>query len=168
MSALEGRVRLMLSRGIVRLVDDTPGAQEMQIDLLEDESQDGVERLQNYGFTSVPKPDAEAVVGCMGGLRSHAIVLAVEDRRFRLVGLEEGEVAIYDDLGNMVKLGRERVEIVAMAELKITAPLTKIEGDVEVTGEVTVTGDVTADGISLKTHVHGGVQAGASNTGAPA
>lgn len=156
------RVRMMLSRAIVRLVDDAPGAQEMQIDLLEDESQDGVERLQNYGFTSVPKPDAEAVVGCMGGLRSHAIVLAVEDRRFRLTGLAEGEVAIYDDLGNVVKLGRDRIEITAIAELKITAPITKIEGDVEITG-----GDVTADGISLKTHVHGGVQAGASNTGAP-
>lgn len=162
MSATMNRVRMMLSRAIVRLVDDAPGAQEMQIDLLEDESQDGVERLQNYGFTSVPKPDAEAVVGCMGGLRSHAIVLAVEDRRFRLTGLAEGEVAIYDDLGNVVKLGRDRIEITAIAELKITAPITKIEGDVEITG-----GDVTADGISLKTHVHGGVQAGASNTGAP-
>lgn len=157
------RVRMMLSRAIVRLVDDALAAQEMQVDLLEDESQDGVERLQNYGFTSVPKPGAEAVVGCMGGLRSHAIVLAVEDRRFRLTGLQEGEVAIYDDLGNVVKLGRDRIEITAIAELKIIAPVTKIEGDVEVTG-----GDVTADGISLKTHVHGGVQAGASSTGAPA
>ena len=33
---------------------------------------------------------------------------------------------------------------------------------------VTVTGgDVVADGVSLKTHVHGGVDPGAGNTGAP-
>lgn len=34
-------------------------------------------------------------------------------------------------------------------------------------GDVIVTGDVIADGISLKSHVHGGVQAGAATTGAP-
>lgn len=35
-------------------------------------------------------------------------------------------------------------------------------------GPIVVTsGDVTADGKSLKTHLHGGVQSGSSNTGAP-
>ncbi|WP_094607727.1 hypothetical protein SPSIL_009110 [Sporomusa silvacetica DSM 10669] len=35
-------------------------------------------------------------------------------------------------------------------------------------GNVNVTGDVIAGGISLKTHVHGGVTSGGSNTSAPA
>jgi phage baseplate assembly protein gpV len=35
-------------------------------------------------------------------------------------------------------------------------------GTVNVTG-----GDVVADGISLKTHTHGGVQPGSGSTGAP-
>lgn len=44
-----------------------------------------------------------------------------------------------------------------------------ITGDVQVTsGDVQVTGgDVTADGKSLKTHVHSGVQPGSGNTGSP-
>jgi phage baseplate assembly protein gpV len=43
-----------------------------------------------------------------------------------------------------------------------------ITGNVNINGNVTVTGgDVTADGISLKTHVHSGVDAGISNTGGP-
>lgn len=41
-------------------------------------------------------------------------------------------------------------------------------GGIEIRGNVTVTGgDVTADGISLKTHRHGGVQSGAGSTGTP-
>lgn len=47
-------------------------------------------------------------------------------------------------------------------------------GDLEVTGKITATsdikstgGDVKAGSISLKTHTHGGVQGGPSNTGTP-
>ena len=40
-------------------------------------------------------------------------------------------------------------------------------GGATMLGPVTVTNDVTAGGKSLKTHVHSGVQAGGSNTGAP-
>lgn len=50
--------------------------------------------------------------------------------------------------------------------IAITGDVT-IEGDVTVTGKLDASDDVTAAGISLKTHTHSGVQAGASNTGAP-
>lgn len=50
--------------------------------------------------------------------------------------------------------------------IAITGDVT-IDGNVSVTGTVDATEDVTADGISLKTHTHSGVQAGAANTGAP-
>jgi len=42
-----------------------------------------------------------------------------------------------------------------------------IVGNLTVEGNITVTGDVTASGISLVTHVHDGVTAGPSLTGAP-
>ncbi len=42
------------------------------------------------------------------------------------------------------------------------AGASSVSGNLAVTG-----GDVTVDGISSKTHVHGGVTAGAANTGAP-
>jgi len=51
---------------------------------------------------------------------------------------------------------------------KLVAPGgVSILGDVDITGLVTVSEDVIAAGISLVNHVHGGVQAGPSNTGAP-
>lgn len=44
-----------------------------------------------------------------------------------------------------------------------------LSGDLAITnGMITITGgDITADGISLKTHVHGGVTTGTGTTGAP-
>jgi phage baseplate assembly protein V len=129
LSGLEGRVRGMVARAIIRLVDDARAAQEVQIELLEGESQDAVERFQNYGLTSVPHPGSEALVVFAGGLRSHGVVLAVEDRRYRLTGLEDGEVALFDDLGNIIKLGRERIEMTAVTELRVEAPKVVVQSN---------------------------------------
>lgn len=43
----------------------------------------------------------------------------------------------------------------------------RIEGDVTLAGRLDASEDVTADGISLKNHKHGGVQAGTAKTGNP-
>lgn len=50
--------------------------------------------------------------------------------------------------------------------LTIRGPV-RIEGDVDLQGGMTVTNDVTAAGISLKSHKHGNVQAGAAQSGPP-
>jgi phage baseplate assembly protein V len=129
MSALAGRVRGMIGRAIVRLIDDTAMLQALQIDILDDETQDDVERFQSYGLSAHPHPDAEAIVLCAGGLRSHAIVIAVDDRRYRLKGLQEGEVGLYDDLGNVILLGREAISITAVQKIEVTAPQAVVTAD---------------------------------------
>ena len=129
MRPIEQRVRGMVSRAIVRLVDDAMKAQELQLELLSDESQNGVERFQNYGLTSVPHPGAEALVVFAGGLRSHGVAIAVEDRRYRLTGLSQGEVALFDDLGNRVKLGRNRIEVIGTSAVRVEAPEVVVEAD---------------------------------------
>jgi hypothetical protein len=53
------------------------------------EVRDKAERFQDYGFTSNPKRGAEAIVLFPGGQRAHAIIIAVDDRRYRKTGLEE-------------------------------------------------------------------------------
>lgn len=184
MTPLARRVRLMIGRSIIHLIDDTKNLQSLQCEILRDDVVDEVERFQEYGFTSHPKPGAEAIVACVGGSRAHAIVIAVDDRRFRLKSLAEGEVALYTDEGDYVLLKRGRnievlagtkakvtapeVELVAIAKVRLTTPLTEIQGNVTVNGNVTVTGgNITADGIGLKTHTHGGVQPGSGSTGGP-
>lgn len=110
-AAARSRAALMIGRCILRAIGDNKPVQLVQAQLLAEEVHDDVERIQEYGFTSVPKPGAEGVVVFVGGNRDHGLVIAVEDRRFRLKGLASGEVAIYDDQGQKVHLTRTGIVI---------------------------------------------------------
>lgn len=129
MAALMGRVRMMVARAIVSLVDDAGGLQLVQLDALADETLDEVERFGSYGLASHPHPGAEAIVLCVGGLRSHAIAIAVEDRRYRLKNFRSGEVALYDDLGQVVHLTRDGIVIESTKPVTIKTPHATVDAD---------------------------------------
>lgn len=96
---LKNRVVNMIARAVVAAVDDAKKFQVVQLDLLEGETRNEIERVQNYGFTSVPHAGAEAAVIFVGGRRDHGLAIAVDDRRYRIRNLESGEVAVYNDTG---------------------------------------------------------------------
>lgn len=114
-------LRLMVGRAVVRLVNDGLKMQSVQVSLLADEVRDDVERMQEYGFTSHPHPGAEAAVVCVGGERGHAVVIAVDDRRYRLKGLQQGEVALYTDEGDRIVLRRGNAIEISTVNLTINA-----------------------------------------------
>lgn len=60
-----------------------------------------------------------------------------------------------------------KVTINASAGVEITAPTTKINGNLEVTGTIKSNGQITGAGINFNSHKHTGVQSGSSNTGGP-
>lgn len=77
-----------------------------------------------------------------------------------------------------VTINAPNVEIDASSACTINAPSIVLNGavsqgqgsyggDAVLGGSLTVTGDVTAEGTSLHTHVHNGVQPGSGNTGQP-
>lgn len=180
MGPLKRRLALMVGRAIVNLIDDGPGLQALQLELLQDEVRGDVERVQNYGFTSVPLPGCEAVGVAVAGSRDHVLVVAVDDRRYRLKGLPGGEVAMYTDQGDVVHIKRGGTILVkAATKVRIESPLVEMTGDLDVAGNVHVGGDVAVDGgvtaqgdvvgegVSLATHTHGGVTPGPGNTGVP-
>lgn len=115
------RVRLTIGRGVLHLVNDAAAVQQVQATFLAGETRDGVERPQNYGFTSVPLPGMEPVAVFLGGDRSQGIVVAVADRQYRLKGLPAGEVALYDDLGQRVHLSRTGVVVDTPFDITATA-----------------------------------------------
>ncbi len=154
------KVANLISRAVVNLVDDSLQVQMQQITLLADETREEIERFQNYGFTSVPKESAEAVVVFPGGSRDHGIVIVVDDRRYRLKDLGAGEVAVYNDTGSKIVL-RANGDI----EVVPDSGKTKVTGDLDVSGTVTAITDVLGGGKSLKNHLH---PAGALVTGASA
>lgn len=143
---LRRRVMLMVSRAVIKVVNDTGGIQKLQVVGYDGELLEGVERFQEYGLTSVPKGAAEAVATAIGGNRSHTIVIAVDDRRFRLKNLKPGEVALYDDLGQKVHLKRDgiyvetpmKLEAIIGTSARIQAPAgVRLETpNLEVTGEI--------------------------------
>lgn len=138
LSPLVRRIRLALGRGIVRLVSDGGGIQTLQLSLMANETRSKVERFQEYGFTSVPLAGAEAAVIFMGGNRDHGIVVAVDDRRYRLKGLENGEVAIYTDeedsiilkRGNKIEVNTKEFIVNAETNATFNTPLLRATGDI--------------------------------------
>lgn len=171
-SDLSSRVMMMFGRGVLRGVNDANGRQQLQVELLKGELRDGVEHMQNYGFTS-HATGGDVAVAFVGGNREQGIVLAVDDRRYRIT-LKAGEVAMYDDLGNKVELLRDMVKVTAVQHAEVQAPTIKLIGEIEMVGNVKIqgnidsTGTVTNNGKNIgSTHQHNGVLVGAANTGAP-
>lgn len=105
---IKNRIANALARAVVNLVNDGTKMQEVQIGVLADETRDA-ERFQNYGFSSVPLPGAEAAAICPNGDRGHVIVVAIDDRRYRPRGGQPGEVVMYTDEGDQIRLGRGHV-----------------------------------------------------------
>jgi len=112
---LKQRILNAIVRGVVNLVNDATGIQTLQVSLLADETQSDVERLQNYGFTSVPAPGAECIVLFVGGNRDHPVALGVDDRATRLKGLLQGDSAQYS-------LGLCKIICRATGQIEIEAP----------------------------------------------
>ena len=173
---LGNRVMMMVARGVLRGVTDSTSRQTLQVELLKGEVRDGIERMQNYGFTSHPTGGDVAVV-FLGGNREQGIVVVADDRRYRL-NMQAGEVAIYDDLGNKVELLRDMVKVTAVQHLQAEAPTTeivsavKIVGSLEVEGPTTLTGAVVTEGTITNNgkdigsgHTHKDTQPGIGNTG---
>ncbi len=128
----------LIGRAVVKSISAATKCQTVDVSLIAGEPKAGVEHLEPYGFTSRANSGAEAVVLFPDGDRSHAVVVTVSDRRYRLKGLQTGEVAVYDDQGQSVTLTREGI-VVDGAGKTITfrnSPKARFEMDLEVTGQV--------------------------------
>jgi phage baseplate assembly protein V len=148
LAPIRRRVMLMVQRGTIKSLSDGGKLQTAQVQGLGGKLRDGVEVFQSYGFTSVPKAGAEAVIVAVGGNDDHGLIIAHGDRRYRLTGLAAGEVALHDDQGAAVHLSRGGIQIKGGGKpVAITgAALVTVQmGTIVVTG-----GDVVADGVSLK------------------
>ena len=154
---IAARVKLMVGRAVLTVINDATKIQSVQIHALAGEILDNVERFQNYGFSGHPHPGAEAVLVSLGGMRQHPIVVAVDDRRYRPKGLAEGEVVIYtsEDLDDphriWLKSGRiVRIEAGPDTSVELSPDRVLVEKgstQIEVVGNaVNITGDTNING----------------------
>lgn len=156
-ASLQRKINLVLGRGILTGVDDSQGIQLVQGSLLKGETRDGMERLENYGFTSNPQEGAEFVAGFLEGNRDVGFILALGDRRFRFKNMAKGEVAIYTDEGDRIHFKRgNEIEIVtntltinAATKVDVNSPAVTVNSSNVVqlnTPAVNITGELTVDG----------------------
>jgi len=159
--------QMTTARGVVSKVNDDEDLQEIQVHLLAGELRDGLERFQNYGFSSYPHVGSEAATVFIGGNRDHGLVLAVDDRRYRFKVNEEGEIALYTDegdyiyfkRGNEIEINTGTLTVNASASCTFNSPQftvnsndISLNGDVSVDGQLTSTGDITDNaGVNTKT-----------------
>ena len=147
---LRRRVMLMIGRAVLRVVTDSQGLQIVQVEGFRGEVIDDAERMQPYGFTSHPHPGADALVLSVGGMRQHSLVL-IDDRRHRLHGLAEGEVAIYTSRDD------QHIKLLANGGIEIRGT------DINI-----VSNSLTHNGVCIgDDHVHGGIRRGSLESDGP-
>lgn len=130
-------VARMLTRGVVGSTDDSSGFQTVRPQAYGEDLPE-VEHPHEYGFTSHAPDGAEVFVGTVDGEAGSEVSLIVGDRRYRLTGLEKGEVAIHDDQGQKIHLKRDGIE----AQPKAGGYVKILGGDVRI-------GDGASDALTL-------------------
>jgi phage baseplate assembly protein V len=165
---LQRKIQLLVSRAVVNIVTDSLKQQNMQINLLDGETADDVERFQNYGHTSVPPTGSEAIVLSVGGKRQHLVAVVVDSKSSRLKDLKSGDSALYHLDGHYLLLTEEQLvnlvckNLHAKADEKIlfetqqtqfTGNVDIIGGDSKASGTSTAADHISGD-ISFLNHVH--------------
>jgi len=139
LNKLGRRLSNLFQRGTLTLVDDNSNIQQVQVTLRSGQVREKREHPTNYGFTHNPPVGLEDIhMASQGGNTAKGVVLIVGDRKFRLKGLAQGEVALYDDQDQVVHIKREGILIKSSKKLTVDTPLSTFTGDVIINGNLRV------------------------------
>ena len=116
---LKTRLANSIARAVISRVDDSTKIQMVQLGVLAGETIDDGEHFQGYGFSSFPHPGAEAVVVFPDGDRGHPLVIGVDDRRYRPTNGTAGEVVMYTDEGDEIRLGRGNIATMKSNDIRL-------------------------------------------------
>lgn len=144
-------------------------------------------RFAEFGFSSGLPNGTDVITVSLGGDRSNQVVIASNHNGLRHVGLKPGEVVVYNQWGQYVKLtendieveagGKEvnvnnasNVNVTASTQVHLDTPLVRVTGDLEVEGNITdrcqsnesTVGDLR-DAYNRHDHEVNDVQAGSSS-----
>lgn len=111
LNPIKRKISMMVARGRVELVTDAKKIQQMQATFLADETLDRLERIQEFGFTSTPKPGAQVVALFLNGSRDHGVIIACDDGTVRPQDVAEGEAAVYSYGKYQVRVKNDRIQV---------------------------------------------------------
>ncbi len=130
----------MIVRGELDGVDDSTKMQLLNLKLENGYRPSKVEHWHPYGFTYHPQNGAEVLALSLRGNRDHMVVLPGADRRYRLKGLEQGELAVHDDQGQKVHFKRDSVWAESGQKVVAKAPRVNLGDDTNVHQVLTTAG----------------------------
>ncbi|OFQ20882.1 baseplate assembly protein [Haemophilus sp. HMSC073C03] len=159
-------------RGVLHLVKSADNIQKVQASGLADETLQDVEFMQQFGFTSVPPANTQAVILPIGGQTTHGIVIATENGSFRVKNLQGGEVAVYDESGSSIVLKKGRLiqidcdvlKINATKKVDISSPLVETDQVFTAQGQINGNGGMAVQGGSGASFTGNVKQSGGSFT----
>ncbi len=131
---LKNQVKLMIGRCEISKIDDSKGLQEIQAEGLTRETLDEIQRVQNYGFTSVPMPGATGVRLSINGNSDDSIFIAIDDEEKRKKDLAPGESSLYHHLGHYIHLKNDKSIELNSNKSKVVL---KDDGEIELSSDTT-------------------------------
>lgn len=151
---IKRRLSSMVARAIVVDVVEDLQRQGLQVRIDNDESGDNIERFQQYGFSSVPPKDSEAIIASLRGDVGQRIALAVEKKELRPKG-DPLDVFIYHAEGHSMRLTKSGQLLISVTDaiveasnsFTIISPQTLIDGPLHVTGGISTDLGIYASGV---------------------
>lgn len=138
--------RLKSFIGAVKLVKSDAKTQTVQVALTKEFVIDNVPHIEPYGFTAHPQADAECLVVNVGENGERPVAVVIGGRTCRLQGLQAGEVALYTDEGDEIRLKRGHEIVVKTSKFVIDAAEIDLNGAVKVAQTLEVAGNITGKG----------------------
>jgi phage gp45-like len=145
-------------RGVLGQLDVSKPVQLANIDGLAGEAIEGLELLQQFGFTSAPPAGTTVIALPLGGRTSASVIVATEHGAYRLKLTAAGEAALYNQDGDHVWLKRNgHVHIKASMQVEIETPNVLMHQNLAVGGSITAGGAIAANGSITDQADSGGV-----------
>ena len=111
---LATRVKLLLTPVIIDAINNDGEVQTMKVSGLEGEVIDNVQRIEDYGRTTVPPTETGALLTSVAGNRTSSSIIKAGISKDRPKEGENGDIIDWDIHGNKVKYTKEGVNIVAV------------------------------------------------------
>lgn len=124
--------------------------QSAQVQTANNEIADNVKFIEAYGFTAKPKQNSECILLNIQGNPGNVVALVIGNRELRFKELNDGEVAMYDDAGNLLHFKNGGViDFKALATMNQTAQTINVSGTTAVNVN-TQTAAVTAKTLNVE------------------
>ncbi len=124
--------------------------QSAQVQTANNEIADNVKFIEAYGFTAKPKQNSECILLNIQGNPGNVVALVIGNRELRFKALNDGEVAMYDDSGNLLHFKNGGViDFKAPATMNQTAQTINVSGTTAVNVN-TQTAAVTAKTLNVE------------------